>query len=60
MQEYIGLIIAVAVVLVVIALQVYSFLKTKKKIAELRDLFKDVNNLSLKETSITADMYGIY
>lgn len=56
MQEYIGLIIAVAVVLVVIALQVYSFLKTKKKIAELRDLFKDVNNLSLKETSITADI----
>lgn len=56
MQEYIGLIIAVAVVLVVIALQVYSFFKTKKKITELRDLFKDVDNLSLKETSITADI----
>ena len=32
MQEYIGLIVAVAVVLVVIALQVFSFLKTKKNI----------------------------
>lgn len=56
MQEYIGLIVAVAVVLVVIALQVSSFLKTKKKIAELRDLFKEVDNLSLKETSITSDV----
>lgn len=56
MQEYVGLIIAVAVVLAVIALQVSSFLKTKKKIAELRDLFKDVDNLSLKETSITSDV----
>ena len=32
MQEYIGLIVTVAVVLVVIALQVFSFLKTKKNI----------------------------
>ena len=45
MQEYIGLIVAVAVVLVVIALQVFSFLKTKKNITELRDLFKEVDNL---------------
>lgn len=56
MQEYIGLIIAVAVVLVVIALQFSSFLETKKRIVELRDLFKDVDNLSLKETSITPDI----
>lgn len=56
MQEYIGLIVAVAVVLVVIALQVSNFLKTKKRIVELRDLFKDVDNLSLKETSITSDI----
>lgn len=56
MQEYVGLIIAVAVVLAVIALQVSSFLKTKKKIAELRDLFQEVDNLSLKETSITSDV----
>lgn len=56
MQEYIGLIVAVAVVLVVIALQVLSFLKTKKNITELRDLFKEVDNLSLKETSVTSDV----
>ena len=56
MQEYIGLIVAVAVVLVVIALQVFSFLKTKKNITELRDLFKEVDNLSLKETSVTSDI----
>jgi hypothetical protein len=56
MQEYIGLIVAVAVVLVVIALQVFSFLKTKKNITELRDLFKKVDNLSLKETSVTSDV----
>ena len=56
MQEYIGLIVAVAVVLVVIALQVFSFLKTKKNIKELRDLFKEVDNLSLKETSVTSDV----
>ena len=56
MQEYIGLIVAVAVVLVVIALQVFSFLKTKKNITELRDLFKEVDNLSLKETSVTSDV----
>ena len=56
MQEYIGLIVAVTVVLVVIALQVFSFLKTKKNITELRDLFKEVDNLSLKETSVTSDV----
>ena len=56
MQEYIGLIVAVAVVLVVIALQVFSFLKTKKNITEFRDLFKEVDNLSLKETSVTSDV----
>ena len=56
MQEYIGLIVAVAVVLVVIALQVFSFLKTKKNITALRDLFKEVDNLSLKETSVTSDV----
>lgn len=56
MQEYIGLIIAVAVVFAVIVLQFSSFLKTKKRIVELRDLFKEVDNLSLKETSITSDI----
>lgn len=56
MQDYVGLVIAVAVVLAVIVLQVSSFLKTKKRIVELRDLFKDVDNLSLKETSITSEI----
>ena len=41
---------------VVIELQVFSFLKTKKNITELRDLFKEVDNLSLKETSVTSDV----
>ena len=54
LHEYIGLIIAIIVVLIVIAAQIYSFLKTKKKISELEGLFKDVDNLSLKETSITS------
>lgn len=56
MQEYIGLIIAITIVLVVIVLQVSSFFKTKKKIIELQYLFKNVDNLSLKETSITSDI----
>ena len=34
--------------------KIYSFLKTKKKISELEGLFEDVDNLSLKETSITS------
>ncbi len=55
MQEYIGLIIAVTIVIIVVALQFFSFLKTKKKIVELRDLFKEVDYLLLKETSITSD-----
>ena len=54
LHEYIGLIIAIIVVLIVIAAQIYSFLKTKKTISELEGLFEDVDNLSLKETSITS------
>lgn len=54
LHEYIGLIIAIIVVLIVIAAQIYSFLKTKKKISELEGLFEDVDNLSLKEISITS------
>ena len=54
LHEYIGLIISIIVVLIVIAAQIYSFLKTKKKISELEGLFEDVDNLSLKETSITS------
>lgn len=52
-QEYIGLIIAVVIVTAVVIFQFRSFLKTKGKIKELNSLFKDVNTLSLKETSIT-------
>ena len=48
MQEYIGLIIAVAVVFAVIVLQFSSFLKTKKRIVEFLDLFKEVDHLALK------------
>lgn len=54
--EYIGLIIAVAVVLSVIVLQFFSFIKTKKKIAELQNLFGEVDELSLKNTSITPNV----
>lgn len=50
LHEYIGLIIAIIVVLIVIAAQIYSFLKTKKKISELEGLFEDVDNLSLEVT----------
>lgn len=56
LHEYIGLIIAVAIVLSVIALQFFSFIKTKKKIAELQNLFGEVDNLALKDTSITPDI----
>lgn len=54
--EYIGLIIAVVVVLSVIVLQFFSFIKTKKKIAELQNLFGEVDELSLKSTSITPNV----
>lgn len=52
LHEYIGLFIAVAIVLIVIVLQIISFVKTKKKIVELQDLFGGVDDLLLKETSI--------
>lgn len=54
MNEYIGLIMAIVVVLAVIGLQIYSFIKTKSKIRELKTLFDNVEDLSLKETSITS------
>lgn len=52
-SEYIGLIIAATVVVIVVILQITSFIKTKSKISELANLFDEVENLSLKETSIT-------
>ncbi|MBR5469354.1 MAG: hypothetical protein IKU78_02695 [Paludibacteraceae bacterium] len=53
-NEYFGLILAVAIVLIVITLQVISFIKTRSKIKELEGLFNDVERLVLKETSITS------
>lgn len=52
-NEYIGLIIATMVVISVVILQITSFVKTKTKISELANLFNEVENLFLKETSIT-------
>lgn len=52
-NELFGLIIAVLVVIIVISLQIYSFVMTRKKIIELRHLFDEVDNLYLKETCIS-------
>lgn len=52
-NEYIGLIVAVAIVAVVVILQIISFVKTRGKILELGNLFAEVEKLFLKETSIT-------
>lgn len=52
-NENLGLIVAIFVVTVVVVLQFVSFVKTKSKIKELGTLFKDVDNLFLKETSLT-------
>ncbi len=54
-MEHIGLIIAVAIVLVVVVLQVTSFIKTNGVIKELKQMFGDVEKISLKKTSITSD-----
>lgn len=55
-SENIGLIVAIVIVLAVIGLQVYVFVKTKSKIKELKELFDNVEDLSLKETSVTPDV----
>ena len=52
-SEYIGLTVAVVIVIVVVFLQVVSFIKTRKKILELGSLFDFIDTLILKETSIT-------
>lgn len=54
-NEYIGLIIATVVVVIVVILQITSFIKTKLKISELGDLFNEVESLFLKETSLAQD-----
>lgn len=52
-NEYIGLIVALVVVAIVIILQITSFVKTRHKIGELKNLFEHVEDLFLKETSLT-------
>ena len=55
-NENIGLIVASVVVAIVVILQLVSFIKTRRKITELGRMFDDVDNLSLKETSLTPDV----
>lgn len=52
----IGLIVAIFVVAIVIILQIVSFVKTKRKIAELGGLFDNVAKLHLKETSLPKNL----
>ena len=52
-NEYIGLIVAIVIVIAVIILQIVSFIKTQFKIREFGSLFDGVDDLFLKETSIT-------
>lgn len=53
MENMGGLIVAIVIVAAVIIMQIISFIKTRRKILELRDLFGEVQLLSLKETSLT-------
>ena len=52
-NEYIGLIVALVVVAIVVILHLTSFLNTRHKIGELKNLFKYVEDVFLKETSLT-------
>lgn len=47
---------SVFLVVVVVVVQVISFCRTRRRIAELRSLFDGVEGLSLKETSVTPDV----
>ena len=53
LNEYFGLIVALGVVAIVITLQITSFVKTRLKIKELKNLFVHVEDLFLKDTSLT-------
>lgn len=53
MNEYISLIIASLIVVIIVISQITSFIKTRRKIHELKYLFDNVENLVLKQTSIT-------
>ena len=48
-----GIIVAIMMVTVIVILQISSFTKTRKKILEFRTLFDEVEDLFLKETSLT-------
>lgn len=52
----ISLIIAVAFVLIIIAMQIMSFYKTLKQIKNLGSFFPNIDKLGLKASSITADI----
>lgn len=52
-NENIGLIVALVVVAIVIIFQITSFVMTRRKIGELKNLFEHVEDLFLKETSLT-------
>ena len=52
-NENMGIIVALIVVAIVVILQITSFIKTRLKISELKSLFDEVENLFLKETSLT-------
>lgn len=55
-NENLRLIVALFAVAIVCLFQLISFLKTKHKIGELKNLFKYVEDLSLKETTLTPDV----
>lgn len=55
-DEYKWLIAAFVIVITIVILQLISFFKTKFRIKELKGLFDNVEDLSLKETSITPDV----
>lgn len=52
-NENMGLIVALVVVAIVVILQITSFIRTRIKISELGSLFDKVDDLFLKETSLT-------
>ena len=55
-NENFGLIVAIAIVIAVVILQIVSFVATRRRIRELGNLFNDVTKLELKETTITPNI----
>lgn len=56
LSSYIGLILAVLVVIVVVALQIVSFLSTKRKIRDFKSLFDNIDSLTLKTVIINSEV----